>query len=122
MAKQKTHCIHGHELTGESTIQTFHPKGWKNGRKCLLCKSVEHRRWRDKNPEHMYRSRIESQMRFRYGINSIEERDAILVSQGNACAICRRTDCTWGKGFQNVWHIDHDPSKPGTYRGILCAF
>ena len=22
----------------------------------------------------------------------------------------------------NVWHIDHDPTKPGTHRGILCGF
>jgi hypothetical protein len=57
-----------------------------------------------------------------YGIESIEERDAILTAQGNACKICGRTDCTWGQGFMNVWHIDHDHDKPGTHRGILCGY
>jgi hypothetical protein len=88
----------------------------------LAAKRLQWKTWRENNPERAYRGKIESQMRIRYGIKTIEERDAILASQGNACAICRRTDCVWGKGFNNTWHIDHDPNKPGTYRGILCAF
>ena len=69
----------------------------------------------------MYKSRIESQMRLRYGIKSLEERDALLLEQGNACAICGRTGLVWGKGYNDVWHTDHEHDKPGTHRGILCA-
>ena len=46
-----------------------------------------------------------------YGITS-EERDAILVSQENKCAICKRFKTKW-------WHIDHC-HKTGKVRGILC--
>lgn len=79
------------------------------------------KRYRDTHPETMYKSRTGHQNRQRYGIQSLEERDAILASQGNACAICSRTDCTWGKGFTGRWHIDHDHDKPGTHRGIICS-
>jgi hypothetical protein len=117
----KTHCVNGHEMTAENTVQRYR-NGWKDGRKCIACRHVEQAEYRQRNPTMMYRTRIESQMRSRYGIQSLAERDAILAAQGGACAICRRTDCHWGKGFMNTWHIDHDPAKPGTYRGILCAF
>ena len=56
-----------------------------------------------------------------YGIQSIAERDSILVEQGNACAICGRTGLVWGKGYNDVWHIDHAHDQPGTHRAILCA-
>ncbi len=52
---------------------------------------------------------------------SIAERNAELASQGNACAICGRTGLVWGKGFNDVWHTDHDHGQDGTHRGILCA-
>ena len=61
-------------------------------------------------------------MRQRYNIQSLEERDALLESQGSACGICGRTGLKWGKGFNDVWHIDHEHDKPGTHRGILCAY
>lgn len=61
----------------------------------------------------------DNKLRCLYGI-TVAERDAILVSQDGGCKLCGRTDCHWGKGFQNVWHIDH---VHGTkiVRGILCA-
>lgn len=68
----------------------------------------------------MSRNRAESQLFYRYGIKTLEERDALLESQGNACKLCRRTDCIWGKGFQDVWHIDHEHGTD-IVRGILCA-
>jgi Recombination endonuclease VII len=45
---------------------------------------------------------------------------AMLAAQGGRCKLCGRDDCHWGKGFQNVWHVDH---VHGTkiVRGILCA-
>jgi hypothetical protein len=27
----------------------------------------------------------------------------------------------WGKGFNDVWHVDHVHGQEGTHRGILCA-
>ena len=113
----KTHCKHGHEFTPENTWRNAQGHRW-----CRECNRLNQKTQRTADPDRLNRTKKETQNRRLYGIDSIEERDAILASQGNACAICRRTDCTWGKGFKDVWHIDHDPLKPGTYRGILCAF
>lgn len=81
--------------------------------------SAQQKKYREANPDVMYRTRTRSQLKQRYDM-TIEQRDALLESQGNACKLCRRIDCKWGKGFQNVWHIDH---VHGTkiVRGILCA-
>ncbi len=117
----KQFCIHGHELTPENTYQTF-KNGKKNGRVCRQCNRDLQKDYRQRNPDIMYRLRIESQMTTRYGPDmTLEGRDALLDSQGNACPICGRTGLTWDKGFNNVWHIDHPHDKPGTHRGILCA-
>ena len=117
----KTHCLRGHELTPDNSYQTF-KNDKKNGRKCRECQRQQNRdsAREDRTGSH-YRSRVTNQLRQRYGIKSLEERDAILVSQGGGCAVCGRTDCTWGKGFTGRWHIDHDHDKPGTHRGILCS-
>jgi hypothetical protein len=113
----KTHCKHGHEFTDENTYMH------DGERHCRVCRRECSKDFAKLDPYgSAYRSRIKSQMRSRYGINSIEERDAILAAQGGGCAVCHRTDCTWGKGFNNTWHIDHDHSKPKTHRGILCGY
>lgn len=119
--KLKTHCKHGHKLTDENTYQTYSSNGAKNGRKCMQCNSRMSASHRERFPEKAYKGRIESQMRHRYGIDSLEERDAILADQGGKCLICERTDCTWGKGFNDVWHIDHKHDGTVGYRGILCG-
>jgi hypothetical protein len=111
------YCNRGHLFTDETRILKK-----DGGSTCRICNNEKQKEWAHQHPEYMYKTRIESQMWFRYGIRSLEERDVILASQGNACAICGRMDCHWGKGFTNVWHIDHDPTKPGTHRGILCGF
>ena len=118
--KPKTHCKHGHELTLENARQTF-KDGAKNGRKCKLCACRLSSSHRERFPEKAYRGRIESQMRCRYGIVSLQDRDAILASQGNKCAACGISDCTWGKGFKKKWHIDHVHDGTANYRGILCS-
>jgi hypothetical protein len=64
----------------------------------------------------------------RYGINA-EQYDAILLEQGNKCALCPATE----PGGKGVWHIDHrhgpdEPKRrkswkapPGCIvRGLLC--
>lgn len=119
---QHTYCLRGHELTKENSRQTY-KNGRPNGRRCRQCGLDDHKVFREKNPEYMSRSRMNSQGRIRYGMEDyLKERDEILASQGNACAICRRTDCHWGRGFKDTWHVDHDPTKSGTHRGVLCAF
>lgn len=118
--KHMTHCKYGHELTPENTYQTF-KNGVKNGRKCKECAKRLSSKHRVRYPQKAYRGRIESQMRLRYGIASLQERDQILESQGNACAICGCEDCEWGKGFNKKWHVDHEHGTQGTFRGILCS-
>jgi hypothetical protein len=114
-------CKNGHPITSTSYGTMANLKGDKAFR-CRPCRNEQRQQWVKANPEDAHRLKLTTHLRQRYGIQSIEERDAILASQGNACAMCGRTDCTWGgKGFQNVWHVDHDPSKPRTHRGILCA-
>jgi len=114
---QKTHCIHGHEFTPENTYVA------KNGdRHCKACKNETRARFRENHPEKCSLWKKEGQLRRLYGIQGgIPERDALLAAQGNACAFCGRTDCTWKSSFSNGWAIDHDHDKPGTHRGVLCA-
>src|ERR1700674_759444 len=91
----QTHCDRGHELTEENSYVG------KHGRQCKACNFF--RRNRD-----------------RYGFQTPDERDQLLASQGG-CAICKRTDCRWGRGWLNTWHVDHTPGETGTHRGILCG-
>ena len=57
----------------------------------------------------------------KYGI-TWEERDAMLVLQGDRCKLCGTSE--HGNGSRG-WHTDHDPKKQkgdlGFVRGILCA-
>jgi Recombination endonuclease VII len=58
----------------------------------------------------------------RYGI-TIEQFDAIFLSQGSCCAGCGSTDPTKGwrpnKRTQHAWCFDHN-HKTGKPRGVLC--
>ena len=73
-------------------------------------------------PDHVRELRMDSQRRTRYGSDyDLAARDALLIEQGSACPICGRTGLVWGKGYNDVWHTDHEHDKPGTHRGILCA-
>jgi Recombination endonuclease VII len=113
-------CRNGHPITSDSYSTSESLQGGKMFR-CKACRNEQRKEWVENNPEASYRMKVTTKLRQRYGIRSIEERDAFFSEQGNACAICERTDCGWGKGFQNVWHIDHEHGKDGTHRGILCA-
>jgi Recombination endonuclease VII len=114
--EMKTHCINGHEFTEENTW--INPKD--NTRICKICKSANYKRCREKHRERHLLRKNESQAKQLYGW-TLADRDSLLTEQGNACAICGRTDLTWGKGFNDVWHTDHEHGKDGTHRGILCA-
>lgn len=112
-----SHCVKGHKFTDKTRIPL--PKG---GSRCRVCQNERQKTYAQEHSEHMYKSRSESQMRKRYGPEyDLEARNALLKEQGNACAICGRTGLIWGKGYNDVWHTDHDHNQPGTHRGILCA-
>ena len=96
-SKQLGFCTKGHDLLKVGRTA----KG-----QCALCRAIQKR---------------DRQNLILYGIKDTAERDALLVSQGNACATCGRTDCKWGRGWLNVWHVDHKHGETGTHRGILCA-
>lgn len=53
-------------------------------------------------------------LEYTYGI-TLEQRDAMLAAQGNACAICKATDT----GKAKWWHVDHCHTT-GKVRAILC--
>jgi hypothetical protein len=70
-------------------------------------------RWRAAHPEE-FKSYQKGIVRKRlYGITT-EEYDALLLSQGNKCAIC----CGENLGNRD-WNVDHDHNT-NKVRGILC--
>ena len=59
-------------------------------------------------------ARRERKLQQNYGIG-VDERDALLATQGGRCAICGANEPN-GYG----WHVDHD-HEFGAVRGILCG-
>ena len=116
---KKNVCKYGHSLT--DAVQRYAKNGTKNGRRCTTCRKYQQKVYRENYPEIMYKGRTNFQLRSRYGIESLEERDKILKLQENKCAICGTLDCTWGKGFEKTWHIDHRHNNIPNHRGILCG-
>lgn len=68
-------------------------------------------RWRANNVDHWRNNWL----RENYGI-TLEQREAMLSSQGHKCFICRASEAG---GKHNAWHTDHC-HKTGRVRGILC--
>ena len=98
-------CRAGHTLTEDNIkiVNKGNGQQWRCCRQCYLERKTRY------------------ELKSNYGIANAEERNAILVAQGNACDICGRTDCTWGVSYNDCWQIDHDHTQPGTHRGILCG-
>jgi|GEM_PF-2407283 hypothetical protein len=113
-----THCGNGHEYTPENTGHFSNDK--VSFRFCKQCARDRANKARALDPAAHNLRKNERQCVTLYGW-TLAERDAELVAQGNACDICGRTGLKWGKGFNDVWHTDHEHDKPGTHRGILCA-
>jgi len=113
----RTHCANGHELTLENT---YTHRGHIQCKECRrLHRNASYRR---AARARFYENHTEDQLERLYGITGgVPERDAILASQNNACPICERAGLIWGKGYNDVWHIDYAHDQPGTHRGILCA-
>jgi len=70
------------------------------------------KRWKAANPDKVKLRAQRAHYRRRYGI-TLEERDAMFIAQGGACAACR-ADTT-----SSPWHVDHCHST-GKVRAILC--
>lgn len=52
---------------------------------------------------------------------TVEEYNALVEAQGDACAICRTDDKGTGRnGPFDVWQVDHD-HETGAVRGLLCS-
>lgn len=139
----KTHCVHGHELTEQTTYVT--PKGQKV---CRLCQRRDHQKHlgRDVTPddvplgprnadkthcvhghdfaEHGYIKadgsrgcrpcHVAHRKRRTYGVTPERFAD-MLVEQANRCALCRNE-------FKDArdTHIDHDHTT-GAVRALLCG-
>lgn len=82
-----------------------------------------HREWSGQNKPHlagyMRRKRSQTPEQYRnahllrkFGI-TLEQHDAMLATQGNACIICRRP-------FTKTPHVDHCHAS-GQVRGLLCS-
>jgi hypothetical protein len=94
--------------------------GYSKGGQCVQCCRDRANEARLRDPiAHNLRKKERQNVKF-YGL-TIDARDALLASQGNACDICGRTGLVWGKGYNDVWHVDHEHGKEGTHRGVLCA-
>lgn len=82
---------------------------------CTYCQSCRssYRRTKYENQVGRYRS---ENMKKLYGL-SIPDYNAILISQGGKCAICKSTNPN-GRGSN--FHVDHDHST-GKIRALLCV-
>lgn len=67
---------------------------------------------RERSPELRRKYRLSSM----YGM-AIEDYDHMIKTQGDKCAICKRSD---PNSKYNQWHIDHC-HETGVIRGILCS-
>jgi hypothetical protein len=79
-------------------------------------------KWRKDHPEQWSQIQRASNLRTKYGI-SVEEFDALLLSQGGCCAICGSSDSQMRKKkgkLTGCFAVDHD-HETGKVRGLLCG-
>lgn len=109
-------CIHGHGTTR-----------YKAGGACIVCsKENAKRRWADPSgawqaqrreryaTEGGAKARRERNLLDNYGI-TLDEYDYMVLSQGDACAICGGPP----GGSHGRFHVDHDHAT-GKVRSLLC--
>jgi hypothetical protein len=71
-----------------------------------------------KNRDRAKRLAAARKLRVKYGI-TLEQKVAILTSQGGVCAICGVTQATKRQGRGDGWRMDHNHAT-GALRGVLC--
>jgi len=72
------------------------------------------RRFAERHPDRVARSYSKHHYKKQYGI-TVEERDALLASQGGTCRTCPKVEDGWSRG----WAVDHCHTT-GKVRGVLC--
>jgi len=124
--QQKTHCKNGHLLIGDNVRQLFHKDGTKNGRKCMECNRINHRKYYHKDATDRARRVRQYRkdnpdavknvvLKRRFGI-TIEQYKSILTSQDNKCALC----LTENPGRKDkFFQVDHC-HKTNKVRALLC--
>lgn len=91
---------------------------------CRACMTTYAKyRW-EKSPEHVGAIEWRSKIKRRYGISEADY-NAMLESQGHACAICRSPQ-SWSRGYKHKkngssrFMVDHC-HETGKVRGLLCT-
>jgi Recombination endonuclease VII len=88
-------------------------KAWNSANPAKIKDKTQ--KWRAQNPERAAYTGRANHLRKTYGLTP-EDWDALFLSQGQCCAICRTTT----PGDKRNWHTDHD-HETSKVRGILCA-
>jgi hypothetical protein len=125
--KLKTHCKNGHEFVEGSYKQLFHKNGTKNGRKCMECNRINHRRYYQKDiPERCARAKRYREsnpetvkntiLKRKFGI-TLEQYKEMLLSQDNKCALCGTSEPGRGNLYFQVDHCH----KTMRIRKLLCT-
>lgn len=78
-------------------------------------RKADARAWKERNKEHIKVYRRSLTLK-RYGLDE-SGFAALLLAQGNACAICRKTP---PEDLKRRWHVDHD-HETGQVRAVLCG-
>lgn len=99
----------------EKPISEFYPGNRCRFSYCKDCHKERAYKWRQANPEKNRRTYRNHFCKKLYGI-TLEEKEAMIVAQGNKYAICN-TDKPGGRW--NYWHVDHDHAT-NKVRAILC--
>lgn len=95
------------ETRDESIARTL---AWKH--KNLDKVRANQKRWVERHPEQAKASHRNARLKRLFGISS-KEYEALLLTQGGACAICKSLP------NRKFLHVDHD-HETGKVRGLLC--
>jgi hypothetical protein len=127
-ARKDTDTKHCTKCNAAKLVSEFHKDGRSRDGLCSYCKECNKarvRKWAQDNPE---KARAQAQKRQELGLNRAQirfrkygigatEYAALLASQGEACAICKRTAS--GRKDSTELCVDHCHTS-NDIRGLLC--